>query len=162
MCGGPTGHVSCLTRRRFSLRRPIGRRYGGGAFVGTVDERVAAVEARIGEQSVMMEAIRQSIDHLDRRLIAIDGRIDQRFTAVDQRFSALESRLDERFSAIDRRFSAIDQRFTTIDQRLAGIDGRFVALGGDMSGLLRWVVGIQVTILVAIIGGMLSTIFALR
>jgi len=112
--------------------------------VGTVEERVAAVEGRVGEQSVMMEAIRQSIDRLDQRLTAMDSRIDQRFTAIDQ------------------RFAQIDQRFTQIDQRFAAIDSRFVALDDKMSRQFQFLVGIQVTMFLALAGTMISGFFALR
>ena len=61
--------------------------------MGSVEERVTAVETRVGEQSIMMEAIRQSIDRLEQRMTAMDSRIDQRFTV-------LEARLDQRFTGI--------------------------------------------------------------
>ena len=98
--------------------------------MGTVEERVAAVEGRVGEQSVMMEAIRQSIDRLDQRLTAMDSRIDQRFAQIDQRFAA--------------------------------IDSRFVALDEKMSRQFQFLVGIQVTMFLALAGTMISGFFALR
>ena len=39
--------------------------------MGTVEERIAAVEARAGEHSVMMDGIRQSVDRLDALLVVI-------------------------------------------------------------------------------------------
>jgi hypothetical protein len=51
--------------------------------------------------------------------------------------------MDARFEAIDRRFEAIDRRFDAVDQR-------FVALDAKVSRQFAWVVGIQVTTLVAI------------
>jgi uncharacterized coiled-coil protein SlyX len=115
--------------------------------VGTIDERVAAVEARVGEQSVTMDAIRQSVDRLDQRVTALDGRVDQRFTAlearIDHRFTALEAHLDQRFSAIDQRFGLIDQRFLSLD-------ARFGALDVKMSRQFQFLVGIQITMFLVI------------
>jgi tetrahydromethanopterin S-methyltransferase subunit B len=98
--------------------------------VGTVEERVAHVEGRLGEQAVMMEAIRQSVDRVDQRVVALEARMEQRFTAVDQRFAAL-------------------------DGRLSGLDAK-------MSRHFEWIVGVQLTALVAIIATILSAFFALK
>ena len=59
--------------------------------------------SRAGAQSIMMEAIRQSLGRLDERLTSMDSRIDRRFTAIDQRFSVI----DQRFLAIDGQLAAI-------------------------------------------------------
>jgi hypothetical protein len=83
--------------------------------VGTVEERVAAAEARVGEHSIMLEALRQSVDRLE------------------QRFNALEMRLDQRFLAIDGRFDALDAKMSRQFQFLVGIQvTMFVTLSGAM------------------------------
>jgi hypothetical protein len=71
---------------------------------------------------------------------------------VDQRLLALEARMDQ-------RFTAVDQRFTTLE---AGLKHSFTALDAKMSRQIQWIVGIQVTILVAITATILSAFFALR
>jgi hypothetical protein len=109
--------------------------------VGTVEERVAAAEARVGEHSIMLDAIRQSVDRLDQRMTAMDSRIDQRFTALEVR---------------------LDQRFAQIDQRFLAIDGRFDALDAKMSRQFQFLVSIQVTMFVALSGAMIAGFFALR
>ena len=83
--------------------------------MGTVEERVAAAEARVMEHSTMLEALRQSVDRLD------------------QRFNALEMRLDQRFLAIDGRFDALDAKMSRQFQFLVGIQvTMFVTLSGAM------------------------------
>ena len=109
--------------------------------MGTAEERIAAVEARVGEHSVMMEAIRQSIDRLDQRVTTMDNRIDQRFTALEARLDQRFAAIDQKFAALDRRFSAIDQRFTSVDQRFTGVDGRFESLDAKMSRHFQWLMG---------------------
>jgi hypothetical protein len=120
--------------------------------VGTIEERIASVEARAGEHSVMMEAIRQSIDRLDQRLTAMDSRIDHRFTA-------LEAHIGQRCAAIDQRLIGIDQRFTVLE---AGLNERFAGLRAEMAHQLRCIAGIQVSVLIGVIGALVSGYFALR
>lgn len=78
--------------------------------MGTLDQRVAFVEGRIEEQSVVVNGLRDAI-------------------------AGLEERMDRRFEAVDRRLDGLDHK---IDQRFA------------------WLVGIQVTTLVAIVAALLA------
>jgi hypothetical protein len=79
-----------------------------------VDERVAYLEGRVEDHSLMVNGVRDAL-------------------------MSLEARMDRRFEAIDRRFEAIDQRFETLDAK--------------MSRQFVWVIGIQVTTLIAVAGG---------
>ena len=63
----------------------------------SVEERLAAGEARVGEHSIMLDAIRQSLDRLDQRMTAMDSRIDERFLAIDGRFDALDAKMSRQF-----------------------------------------------------------------
>ena len=96
-----------------------------------LDERVAALEGRMTEQSQTLEFFRDAI-----------GRIEQRFIAVDQRFTALEQRMDARFAQIDARFVQVDVRFDRLEDK--------------MSRQFLWIVGIQVTTLIAIVGSFIG------
>ena len=99
-----------------------------------IDERVAALEARMSEQLQTLGFCRETF-----------GRIEERFAAIDQRFTAV----DQRFDAVDRRFDAVDRRFDGVDLRLARLEDK-------LSTQFLWVVGIQITILIAIIGALLA------
>ena len=101
-----------------------------------LDERVAALEGRMTEQSQTLEFFRDAI-----------GRIEQRFIAVDQRFTALEQRMDARFAQIDARFVQVDVRFDRLEDK--------------MSRHFLWIVGIQVTTLIAIVGSLIGVMGAL-
>ena len=54
----------------------------------------------------------------------------------------LDQKMDGRFDLVDRRFEAADRRFESMDDK---ISRQFV-----------WVVGVQVTTLVAIVGALLA------
>lgn len=67
---------------------------------------------------------------------------------------SLEARMDRRFEQIERRFAIIDQRFVGIDQRLDSMEAR-------MGRQFIWLVGLLVTMLIAIIAGLGGVIAAI-
>ena len=101
----------------------------------TLEERVAYLEGQVSEQSHAMLEVRDAVRDLERRM-------DVRFEAVDRRFEA-----------IDRRFENIERRIETLD---AGLARRMDALDDKVSRQFVWVVGVQVTTLVAIVGALLT------
>ena len=79
---------------------------------------------------------------VDERVAYLEGRVEDQSHMVNgmrEALMSLEARMDRRFEAIDRRFEAIDLRFETLDAK--------------MSRQFVWLVGIQVTILIAVAGG---------
>jgi chromosome segregation ATPase len=110
-----------------------------------VEERLAFLEGRVTEHAQQIEGIREAIVSLERRL-------DARFEAIDRRFEAI----DRRFEAIDRRFEVIDRRFEVIDRRLEAIDQKFTLLDGKIDNRFLWLVGTQVTTLVAIAAALVA------
>ena len=95
----------------------------------TVEERVTEVEYKVAENARSIDGLREAI---------VEGfkAMDRRFEAMDRRFEAME------FEAMERRFEAMVQRF---DRRLEVVDE-------NMSQQFRWIVGIQITTLLAMIG----------
>jgi uncharacterized coiled-coil protein SlyX len=104
--------------------------------VNPVEERVAFLEGRIEEHAVTINGIREAI-------------------------ASLEARMDRRFEAIDRRFEQIEQRFAGIDQRFIGLDLRLDGLDAKISRQFVWLVGIMLTMLIAVIGGLGGVIAAI-
>ena len=104
----------------------------------TVEERVAYIEGQVSEQSHALVEVRDAVRSLEHRM-------DARFEGVDRRFEAV----DRRFEAIDRRFDAVDHRFDTVDRRIDALDDK-------VSRQFVWLVGLQVTTLVAIVGALLA------
>jgi len=97
----------------------------------TIEERVSFLEGQLSEQSHTLQELRGDIQRL-------------------------EARMDARFEAVDRHFDAVDRRFEAIGGRFDAVDRRFEGLGGKMSTQFLWLVGIQVTMLVAIVGALLT------
>jgi hypothetical protein len=98
------------------------------AAVPTLEERVAYLEGQVSEHTHRLIEIRDAIRQLDQRF-------DARFEQVDRRFEQLERRFDTRFDVYDRRLEGLDEK---------------------VSRQFTWVVGIQVTTLIAIVGALLA------
>ena len=111
----------------------------------TIEERVAYIEGQMSEQSHALLELRDAIRHMDQKM-------DARFDLVDRRFGSI----DQRFETFDRRFEAIDRRFEAIDRRFETMDRRFELLDDKVSRQFAWLVGAQLTTLVAIVGALLA------
>jgi len=106
--------------------------------MATLEERVAYIEGQMAEQSHAFLAMRELLKEIGQRI----DRVDQRIDRVDQRLDRLEQRMEARFEAVDRRFETIDHRFIAIEEK--------------MSRQFLWIVGIQITTLIAVVGAVLS------
>lgn len=134
--------LAFATGTPFALRPPIVVAIGarttvgyGGASVRALQERMASIEGRMDESSQMVDGLRDSIAALDRRVTALDEKVDRRFEAIDRRFEA-----------IDRRFEALDLK---IDRNAERLEIR-------MSRQFNWLVGIQVTVLLAVVTALIA------
>jgi uncharacterized coiled-coil protein SlyX len=93
----------------------------------------------------------------DARLAVVEARVEEQGQMVNglrDAIVSLEARMDRRFEAIDRRFEQIDQRFLGLDQRLDSLDSK-------MSRQFVWIVGIQISSLIAVVGVLGGVIAAL-
>jgi uncharacterized coiled-coil protein SlyX len=94
---------------------------------GSLEERLTSVEIKVAENARRIDGLHEAIRDLG-------------------------DRMERGFAAIDRRFEAIDRRFEAIDRRFEGIDGRFAANEHNTASQFRWIVGIQMTTLIVVIG----------
>ncbi|RME66959.1 MAG: hypothetical protein D6778_03940 [Nitrospirae bacterium] len=101
-------------------------------MASTLEERVAYLEGRVEEHSRQWTEIKEAI------------------MALDARMQAFEQRVDRRFEANDRRFESIDRRFESIERRIEHLDQKF-------SRYFLWIIGIQISILMAVIAVILRT-----
>jgi uncharacterized coiled-coil protein SlyX len=89
---------------------------------------------------------------LEERVAYLEGQVSEQSHALIEVRDALrhfEQRVDARFEGVDRRFEAIDRRFDTVDRRIDALDDK-------VSQQFVWLVGIQVTTLIAIVGALLA------
>lgn len=62
-----------------------------------VEERMAYVEGRLEEQSLVMTDMREAVVRLEDRMERRFEAVDRRFDAVDRRFDRLEDRMSRYF-----------------------------------------------------------------
>ena len=89
---------------------------------------------------------------LEERVAYIEGQMSEQshgLVEVRDAICHLEQRVDTRFAGIDHRFEGIDRRFETMDRRLEGLDDK-------VSRQFVWLVGVQVTTLVAVVGALIA------
>ena len=92
----------------------------------TLEERVAYIEGQMAEQSHVFVALKESLARLDQRM-------EGRFNALDQRMDGVA--LKESVARLDLRMDALEEK---------------------ISRQFLWMVGIQITILMAVLGAVLS------
>jgi len=92
------------------------------------------------------------METLEERVAYLEGKMEEHslaFTSLRDSITDLGQRMAACFEAVDRRFQAIDRRFETIDRKFELMDDK-------MSRHFLWLVGIQVTTLIAVVGALLS------
>ena len=108
------------------------------------EERLAFLEGRVGEHSQMLSGIREAIVNLEQRM-------DRRFEAVELRLAALDQKLDGSVAALDQK---LDRSVAALDQKLSGLDQK-------LDQRFAWVIGIQVTTLLAMVTTLVAIILTL-
>jgi hypothetical protein len=110
--------------------------------MATLEERVAALEARLDSHAMNAADLRGAIVDLRAEMNRRFEQVDVRFIAIDSRFAALEQHMNQRFGALEQQMSV---RFDAVDQK---IDRHFT-----------WLVGIQVAVLVSVVGALVGSYF---
>jgi len=106
----------------------------GEAKMPSVEERLSFLEGKGEEHGRGLQDVREALFSLE-----------QRVTLLDQRVTLLDEKMDRRFDAVDRRFEVLDQK----------MDQRFDALDKKIDTKIWSVVGIQIALLLAVIGALL-------
>ena len=79
---------------------------------------------------------------MERRVAHLEGQVSEQSQAL----AAIRDSLGRFEQRVDARFNAFEQR----------VDARFNALENKMSTQFLWIIGVQVTVLVAVLAAMLS------
>ncbi|MSO82832.1 MAG: hypothetical protein EXQ53_06005 [Acidobacteria bacterium] len=102
-----------------------------------VDERLASLEAKVDTIADLQSAISEFRADMTRQFGEVRADMDRRFGEVRADMNRRFDDVDRRFGDVDRRFDQVDPRYETLDQRM----GRH----------FMWMVGIQFTVLIAVI-----------
>ena len=89
---------------------------------------------------------------IEERVALVEGQMSgQSHVLVELRDAVrhLDRKMDARFEAVDIRFGQTDHRFDRLERRIDNIDDK-------LGRYFMWVVGTQVTTLVAVVGTLLA------
>jgi chromosome segregation ATPase len=122
----------------------------------TLEERVAYLEGKVEEHSQGYADIRDAIRQVAERVTFLDQKVDRFRDELSGRIDALDQKVDRFRDELSGRIDALDQRLSgridALDQRLSG---RIDALDQKVSRQFIWLVGIQITVLLAVVGALL-------
>ena len=114
--------------------------------MSTLDERVTAVEGKVEEHSGGFGDLRGLISRLDEK-------IDRRIDAIDRRIDGLDEKIDRRIDALDQK---VDRFREELAARIDGQTARIDRLDQKFSRHFLWLLGVQVTTLIAIVGALVA------
>ena len=127
----------------------------------TLEERVAYLEGRLEDHAGTVGDLRNDVrdlrEQMDRRFEDLDQKMDRRFEDVNRRFEDVDQKMDRRFEDVNQRFEDLDQKvgrlFLGLETKIDGVDS---SLDAKVSRQFTWLVGIQVAVLVAVVGALLG------
>ena len=85
----------------------------------SLEDRVALVEGRIGEQSMRIDDVREAVASLEAR--------------IDRRLEQFEQRMDLRFAGVDQRLDSLGARVDRVGHILIGL---LIAIVGGLAGVI--------------------------
>jgi len=101
-----------------------------------------------------MPTVEERLSSLEGKMDAIAGLtavIGDLRTDMNRQFGELRTDMNRRFGEVNRRFDDVDRRFEQVDQRYGGLERRVEVLDQRMERHFMWMVGIQFTVLIAVI-----------
>jgi chromosome segregation ATPase len=117
---------------------------------------------RLAEAIVSDADVRLAVVNAILRDVATKEDVEKLRAETKADIDRLREEIDARFKEIDARFKEIDARFKEIDARFDSIRGELSSLGARVSkleGQVGLMVGMNVAVLVAVIGILLRLIF---
>lgn len=120
-----------------------------GTDMPSLEERIATLEVKVDAHTMSASEVRGALTGLQDQMHRRFEQVDRRFEQVDHRFLELQDQMNRRFEQVDHRFNELhgqmNQRFDVVDQK---IDRHFT-----------WLVGIQVAVLVAVVGALVGSYY---
>jgi hypothetical protein len=110
--------------------------------VGAIEARVALLEGRMLEQAQVFADIRETLRSLDQRLTGLEGKVDASVASLLQSLATLQGGL------------------MATKQSVASLQDALAAVRKDAAIDFRWIVGIQVTVLIAVVAALFGVVVA--
>ncbi len=106
----------------------------------TIDERVAYLEGRVEEHIRGFGELRDIAFQTDTKVDRFREELSARIDGLDQKVDRFRDELSARIDALDQK---VDRLFGALDQK--------------MSRQFLWILGVQVTVLVAVVGALVTS-----
>jgi len=116
------------------------------------EERIAYLEGRVEEHTRGFEELRSSIGRLDDHVLAVDRKVDAVREELARRIDALDAKVDRFRDELSVRIDALDAK---VDRFREELSARIDALDRKTSRQFTWIVGIQVTMLITLLGSLI-------
>jgi tetrahydromethanopterin S-methyltransferase subunit G len=143
----------------------------------TLEVQVAYLRGKVEEHSQGYADILAAIRQLAERVTFLDHKVDRFRDEMSGRIDALDQRLSGRIDALDQKVDRfrdeLSGRIDALDQRLSGridaldqkvdrfrdeLSGRIDALDQKVSRQFLWLMGVQVTVLLAVVGALIGAL----
>ena len=92
---------------------------------------------------------------MNRQFDLMNSRVDEVRMDMNRHFEQVERRFDQ----VERRFEQVDRRFEQVESRFQQVDNRFQAFDVKVDRHFTWVIGIQMTLVLAVIGAMVGSYY---
>ena len=126
------------------------------------DTRLDGIDTHLKEIDTRLDGVDTRLDGIDTRLDGIDTHlkeIDTRLDGIDTRLDGVDTRLDGIDTRLDEMKKDMDNRFNEVDTRLVGLEGKInvqIAVHEKSEKMMRWVLGLIVTLLVVVIASLIA------
>jgi prefoldin subunit 5 len=123
--------------------------------MSSLEERVAYLEGRLDDHTREVGRLHTGLEDLGQEMRRGFQQARHQFELVDTRFE----QIDKRFEQIDKRFEQVDRRFEQVDRRFEQVDARLVGLDQKVDRHFTWLVGLQMAVLVSVVGALVGAYF---
>ncbi|MBA7533298.1 hypothetical protein ES705_25533 [subsurface metagenome] len=118
-------------------------------MAASIEERLSKVEGVVSEHDRIFDMIHEEIRDVK---VSLDNRIDDFREEINRRFDEAREQTNRRFDEMDKRIDGLGGRIDRLDGRIDRLDGRIDETNKKLDSNFKWLVAIQITTLVAIIG----------
>lgn len=136
----------------------------------SLEERVAYLEWKMEDHAAQTADLRTGVrefrsemgrrfEDVDRQFTELRDEMGRRFEDVGRQFTELRNETGRQFEHVEARFQHVDARFIQIDNRFGQVDARFAALDEKIDRHFTWLVGIQVAVLLAVVGALVGSYY---
>jgi predicted nucleic acid-binding Zn-ribbon protein len=129
----------------------------------SVDERLAALEARVDAMSDVRNLITELRSDMNARFVDVNGRFSEVRADVSGRLEDMNRRFDDMTRQFTELREDVNGRFVDVNRQFSELRGemnyRFTAMDQKADRHFTWMVSTQVALLLAVVGGLVGAYY---